>query len=273
TAYKQFVVEALGTDFDDIEIVQGDSDRVATGGGTGGSRSVPVGGAAISDGTTKILEKALIKAADEMEVAAADLEVENGRFTIAGTDRSMTFTELAQKSDDDVAFEEAGSFKPPTNTYPNGTHIAEIEIDPDTGVVDILRFTVVDDFGRIMNPLLVEGQVHGGIAQGIGQALHENAQFEPDTGQLLTGSFMDYAMPRADNLPFVDFHTNNVPCTTNPLGIKGAGEAGCIGATPAVINAVIDALSVYGVDHIDMPATPHVIWQTIQAHRSAQAAE
>jgi len=273
TAYKQLVAEALGTDFDNIEIVQGDSDRVATGGGTGGSRSVPVGGAAISDATTNILEKALIKAADEMEVASADLEVENGRFTIAGTDRSMSFTELAQKSTDKIAFEESGSFAPPTNTYPNGTHLAEIEVDPDTGVVEILRYTVVDDFGRILNPLLVEGQVHGGIAQGVGQALYEIAEFEPDTAQLLTGSFMDYTMPRADNLPFVEFHTNNVPCTTNPLGIKGAGEAGCIGATPAIINAVIDALSVYGVDQIDMPATPLVIWQTIQAHRSAQAAE
>ena len=273
TAYKQFVAEALGTDFDNIEIVQGDSDIVLTGGGTGGSRSVPVGGAAIDEATGSIIEKALVKAADAMEAAAADIEVENGTFTIAGTDRSMTFTELAKQSQDEIAFQESGGFAPPANTYPNGTHIAELEIDPETGVVTITRFTVVDDFGRILNPLLVQGQVHGGIAQGVGQALYEVAQFEPETGQLLTGSFMDYAMPRADNLPFVDFHTNNVPCKTNPLGVKGAGEAGCIGSTPAVVNAVIDALSVYGVTQIDMPCTPQAIWQTIQDHTARQAAE
>ncbi|MEM8915635.1 MAG: molybdopterin cofactor-binding domain-containing protein, partial [Pseudomonadota bacterium] len=273
TAYKQFIAEALGSDFDNIEIIQGDSDVVITGKGTGGSRSIPVGGASIVEATNSILDKAILKAADEMEVATADLEIQNGQFTIAGTDRTMSFTELARKSGEEIAFQEVGTFAPPDNTYPNGTHAVELEVDPDTGTVEIKRFTVVDDFGKVMNPLLLEGQVHGGIAQGLGQALYENVTFEEDTGQLLSGSFMDYTMPRADHLPFVDFHTNNVPCATNPLGVKGAGEAGCIGSTPAIINAVIDALSAYGVEKIDMPATPQVIWQTIQSHQHATAAE
>jgi carbon-monoxide dehydrogenase large subunit len=167
--------------------------------------------------------------------------------------------------------EASAEFKPSAATYPNGCHIVEVEVDPDTGTTELMRYTVVDDFGTVVNPLLLAGQVHGGIGQGVGQALLENTVYDEE-GQLVTGSFMDYAMPRADNIPHIDFRWNEIPCRNNPLGIKGAGEAGSIGAPPAVINAIIDALTPYGVRHIDMPATPQAVWNTIQAH-SRKAAE
>ncbi|MGP1397914.1 MAG: xanthine dehydrogenase family protein molybdopterin-binding subunit [Inquilinaceae bacterium] len=273
TAYKQVLAEYLGIPPEDITVVQGDSDVVATGGGTGGSRSVPVGGAAIAGAAGKILEKAKQRAADMLEAASADIAVEDGRFTIVGTDRSITFADIARDSAEETAFAEGGDFDPPASTFPNGAHICELEVDPDTGGIEILKYTVVDDFGKVLNPQMIAGQVHGGIAQGIGQALHEHAVFDPETGQLLSGSFMDYAMPRADNLPFVDLELREVLCKTNLLGMKGAGEAGAIGAPPAVINAVIDALKEYDVRHIDMPATPLRVWQTIQDSAVPKAAE
>lgn len=273
TAYRQIIADYLGVDPDTITMVQGDSDRVATGNGTGGSRSIPVGGVAVVNASEKILEKAKLRAADLLEAAPADIEVEHGRFTIAGTDRSITFTEIARSSDAETPFDENAAFMPSASTYPNGAHICEVEIDRDTGEVTIVNYTVVDDFGTVLNPLMVAGQVHGGIAQGVGQALYEHTVYDPETGQLLSGSFMDYTMPRADNLPMVDFKYNEIPCRTNPLGIKGAGEAGCIGAPPAVINAVIDALAEFGVTHIDMPATPEKIWRLIARHAPKMAAE
>ena len=273
TAYKQIVADHLGVAPDAISMIQGDSERVARGNGTGGSRSIPVGGVAVADAATKVQEKARVRAADLMEAAVADVAYADGQFTIVGTDRSMTLAQIAARSPDPLAFNEDGSFKPPASTYPNGAHVCEVEIDPDTGVVDVVRYTVVDDFGKVLNPLLVAGQVHGGVAQGIGQALLERTVFDPETGQLLSGSLMDYALPRADALPFLTFQYNEVPCTTNPLGVKGAGEAGAIGAPPAVINAVVDALAPFGIDHVDMPATPEVIWRLLRDARLAQAAE
>ncbi len=273
TAYRQLIADYLGVDEGEITMVQGDSDRIPTGRGTGGSRSIPVGGVAVVNASELILDKAKLQAADMLEAAAADIEVEHGRFTIAGTDRSITLAEIASASKAETAFDETAAFAPPTNTYPNGTHICEVEIDRDTGQVAVITYTVVDDFGTILNPLMVAGQVHGGIAQGIGQALLESTVFDPESGQLLSGSFMDYTMPRADDIPDIDFRWNVVPCKTNPLGIKGAGEAGCIGAPPAVINAVVDALAEFGVTHVDMPATPEKIWRLIQANAPRAAAE
>ena len=277
TAYKQVIGEHLGVEPDRITVVQGDSDLVRTGNGTGGSRSVPVGGAAVQDGSIKIREKAKLRAADLMETAAVDIAFADGRFTVVGTDRSMTLADIAAQTETDggseIAFEDRGSFTPPAATFPNGAHIIEIEIDGDTGALEILRYTVVDDFGRVLNPLMVAGQVHGGIAQGLGQALFESTVFDSDSGQLLSGSFMDYAMPRAVDLPLIAFKYNEIPCTTNALGLKGAGEAGAIGAPPAVINAIVDALSPLGVEHVDMPATPQVLWQLIHSRGQRQAAE
>ncbi len=273
TAYKQLIADYLGIEPDAITMLQGDSDTIPTGRGTGGSRSIPVGGVAVVNASEQILEKAKEKAADLLEAATADIEVANGRFTIAGTDRSITLSEIAQSSETETAFDETSAFAPPSNTYPNGTHICEVEIDRDTGQTAIVSYIVVDDFGTILNPLMVAGQVHGGIAQGIGQALLEHTVFDPESGQLLSGSFMDYTMPRADDIPDIDFRYNVVPCATNPLGIKGAGEAGCIGAPPAVINAVVDALAEFGVTHVDMPATPEKIWRLIQDHAPRAAAE
>ncbi|NNG04396.1 MAG: xanthine dehydrogenase family protein molybdopterin-binding subunit [Inquilinus sp.] len=273
TAYKQIIADYLGIEPEDVTVVQGDSDRIPTGRGTGGSRSIPVGGVAVVNASEKIVERAREQAAELLEAAAADIEVVHGRFTIAGTDRSITLTEIAKASSAETPFDETAAFAPPSNTFPNGAHVCEVEIDPDTGMVDVVNYTVVDDFGTVLNPLMVAGQVYGGIAQGLGQALHECTVYEPESGQLLSGSFMDYTMPRADDLPSIDFRYNEIPCATNPLGIKGAGEAGCIGAPPAAINAVIDALADYGVTHVDMPATPETVWRLIHGQRPRIAAE
>lgn len=272
TAYKQIIAEHLGVALEQMTMVQGDTTRIARGSGTGGSRSVPVGGASVAEAALKIQDKARAKAADMLEAATADIVFEDGLFSVIGTDRSVSLAEIAGTSDDAVAFSEIGRFKPPAHTFPNGAHVVELEVDAETGSVDILRYTVVDDFGKVLNPAMVAGQVHGGVAQGIGQALHEHTVYDEE-GQLLSGSFMDYTMPRADHLPFLDFKYNVIPCQTNPMGIKGAGEAGCIGAPPAVINALVDALKPLGVMHIDMPATPAAIWQTIQNARRPVAAE
>ncbi len=267
TAFRQILCERLGVAFEEVSIVQGDSDLIETGGGTMGSRSVPVGGAAISSVSEKIIEKAKLIAAELLETAISDVEFDNGVFRIIGTDRVQTFHEVAKAAatDDDVAFDEKESFAPEEATYPNGTHVCELEIDKATGKIEIVDYTVVDDFGNVINPLLLEGQVHGGIGQGLGQALLESCQYESDSGQLLSASFMDYTMPRADDFPPIRFDLNKVPCKTNPLGIKGAGEAGAIGAPPAIINAIVNALKDHGVRHVDMPVTPNRLWNIMQS--------
>ena len=244
---------------------QGDTDELKAGGGTGGSRSIPLGGVSAARAGEDLAAKLRKIAADELEASAADIELVDGAARIVGTDRSMSFADIAKaaKTPDDL--KGFGEFEQDECTYPNGTHICEVEIDPETGGLPSSRYTIVDDFGATVNPLLLAGQVHGGVVQGIGQALIENTVYGDD-GQLLTASFMDYAMPRADNVPFFDFATRNVPSTTNAMGIKGAGEAGTIGATPAALNAVTDALyRAYGIRHIDMPATPLRIWTAIRA--------
>ncbi|MCH2324180.1 MAG: xanthine dehydrogenase family protein molybdopterin-binding subunit [Pseudomonadales bacterium] len=267
TAFRQILCERLGVAFEEVSIVQGDSDLIETGGGTMGSRSVPVGGAAISSVSEKIIEKAKLIAAELLETAISDVEFDNGVFRIIGTDRVQTFHEVAKAAatDDDVSFDEKESFAPEEATYPNGTHVCELEIDKATGKIEIVDYTVVDDFGHVINPLLLEGQVHGGIGQGLGQALLESCQYESDSGQLLSASFMDYTMPRADDFPPIRFDLNKVPCKTNPLGIKGAGEAGAIGAPPAIINAIVNALKDHGVRHVDMPVTPNRLWNIMQS--------
>ncbi|MBO6538973.1 MAG: xanthine dehydrogenase family protein molybdopterin-binding subunit [Rhizobiaceae bacterium] len=269
TAYAQFVAEKLNTDVSRINLRQGDTDELAKGGGTGGSRSIPLGGVSAARAGEDLAEKIRKIAADELEAAEADIELADGEARVVGTDRKVSFEAVAKAaaSQDDVTG--LGEFVQEEATYPNGTHICEVEIEPDTGALEIVRYTIVDDFGATVNPLLLAGQVHGGVIQGLGQALTEETVFSED-GQLVTASFMDYHMPRADLTPFIDFETRNVPSTTNAMGIKGAGEAGTIGATPAAISAVTDALSrAYGIGHIEMPATPQRIWQTIQDHRAA----
>ncbi|MBU4530140.1 MAG: xanthine dehydrogenase family protein molybdopterin-binding subunit [Hoeflea sp.] len=263
TAYSQFVADHIGIDFEKITVRQGDTSELAKGGGTGGSRSIPLGGVSVSAASRVLAEKMKKLAADELEASAADIELVDGSARIVGTDRVLSYADIARaaKSDEDrtgdadVVQDEA--------TYPNGTHICEIEIDPDTGHVDIVRYTIVDDFGMTVNPVLLLGQVHGGVVQGIGQCLSEGVVYSED-GQLLTASFMDYTMPRADTVPFFDFETRNVPSTTNAMGIKGAGEAATIGSCPAVMNALVDALDrSRGVRHIEMPATPQRVWEAL----------
>ncbi|MCH7817252.1 MAG: xanthine dehydrogenase family protein molybdopterin-binding subunit, partial [Proteobacteria bacterium] len=264
TAFRQILCENLGVAFEEITIVQGDSDLIATGGGTMGSRSVPVGGSAISAAAQKLVEKAKQKAAEMLETAVVDIDFHAGEFRITGTDRTLSFKEVAlaaAPADGAASFDESETFAPTTSTYPNGTHVCELEIDVDTGAIEVLDYTVVDDFGKAINPVLLEGQVHGGIAQGLGQALLEYCAYESESGQLLSATFMDYTMPRAEHLPFIRFQRNEVPCTTNPPGIKGAGEAGAIGAPPAIVNAVVNALVDYGVRHVDIPVTPGKLWQ------------
>ena len=264
TAYRQIVAERLGLPFEQIEIVQGDTSLMGFGSGTGGSRSVPVGGAALSEAAMQIIERGRNLAADQLEASAEDVDFEGGRFTVPGTDLEVSLGEASKRAAESGSpLNEAARWTPPEATFPNGTHVCEVEIDPDTGAIEIKRYTVVDDFGIVINPLLLAGQVHGGVVQGLGQALLEHTQFDPESGQLLSASFMDYTMPRADDAPHIDFTYNAVPSTTNALGMKGAGEAGAIGAPPAIINALVDALRDYGVEHIDMPATPQRIWSLI----------
>jgi carbon-monoxide dehydrogenase large subunit len=266
TAYAQFVAEELKLDYELIDVRQGDTDETPTGGGTGGSRSIPLGAVSVRRASQALADKLKKLAADELEAAAADIELGDGTARIVGTDRTIDFAALAAAARSDDERKAVGEFKQEEATYPNGTHVCEVEIDPETGTTEIIAYTIVDDFGVTVNPILLAGQIHGGVAQGIGQALIENAVYD-DEGQLVTASFMDYAMPRAEDLPNFDFRTRNVPSTTNALGIKGAGEAGTIGAAPAVMNAVADALRPAGVTHIDMPATPLRVWEALQAAR------
>jgi aerobic carbon-monoxide dehydrogenase large subunit len=278
TSYKQVVSDRLGIDADRIDVVYGDSDRCPRG-LTGGSRSLPLGGSALHEASLKIIDKGKQIAANLLEASAVDIEFSDGQFRVAGTDRHVDLFDVAAAARDPAKLPpgmepglDTTQFQNPAGaTFPNGCHIAEVEIDPASGVTTILRYTVVDDFGAVVNPLLLEGQVHGGVVQGIGRALLEETVYD-DAGQLLSGTFMDYALPRADNLPFFSFTTRNVPCKTNPLGVKGAGEAGAIGAPSAVINAIVDALyQKAGVRHIDMPATPRRVWQTLTAADNPKA--
>jgi carbon-monoxide dehydrogenase large subunit len=272
TSYKQVVSERLGIDADRIDVVYGDSDRSPRG-LTGGSRSLPVGGSALHEASLKIIDKGKQIAANLLEASAADIEFGDGAFRIVGTDRHVDLFAVAEAAKDPAklppgmapGLDTTQVQNPTAATYPNGCHIAEVEIDPDSGATTILRYTVVDDFGAVINPMLLEGQVHGGVVQGIGQALLEETVYDDDSGQLLSGTFMDYAMPRADNLPNFSFTTRNVPCTANPLGLKGSGEAGAVGSPPAVINAIVDALHHKGVRHVDMPATPKRVWEALHA--------
>ncbi|MGH7053510.1 MAG: xanthine dehydrogenase family protein molybdopterin-binding subunit, partial [Stellaceae bacterium] len=277
TAYAQLAAEWLGLPFDQIRVVQGDTAAIGFGRGTGGSRSLPVGGAALDHAAQKLIAKGRRIAAHLMEAAEADVAFADGAFAIAGTDRRVGLVEVARAAFNpaqlpeglEPGFAESGHFTPPAPTFPNGVHLCEVEVDPETGAVEIQRYLVVDDFGTVVNPLLLRGQVQGGVAQGIGQAMLERVVYDPETGQLVTGDLTDYALPRADDLPPIEFSYNIVPCRTNPLGVKGAGEAGAIGSPPALVNAVVDALAGFGVAHLDMPLTRERVWRAIRETRGS----
>ena len=272
TSYAQLVAAGLGIDMSRIDIVQGDTGRVPTGQGTNGSRSMAIGGAALHRTVAALLDAARGMAGELLEAAAADIEFDDGVFRIVGTDRRIGIDDVARASRDDAkrpqgvepGLHACERFDADGGTFPNGCHICEIEVDPDTGTIDIERYTVEDDVGTVINPLILEGQIVGGVAQGLGQALAEHAVYDRDSGQLLTATFLDYGMPRADWIPDVDFRYREIPSPRNPLGVKGAGEAGTVGAAPALIGAVLDALRPRGVTHIDMPASPQNVWRVLQ---------
>ena len=280
TTYAQMVTEWLGVPFESIRFVQGDTDQVSFGRGTYASRSVMLGGNALKVAADALIEKAKPMAAQMLEASAGDLSFQDGRFQITGTDRSIALVDVAKAfyrpvglpKQFGIGLEASGSWATDPSNFPNGCHVCEVEVDPETGVVTIDRYAVVDDVGRIINPLICEGQIQGGLAQGIGQALLEVVAYDGESGQLLSGSFSDYTMPRADDLPGFDLEFIEVPCTTNPLGVKGAGEAGSVGAPPTVINAILDALRPLGVEHVDMPATPRRVWEAIRAAKGKKAA-
>jgi aerobic carbon-monoxide dehydrogenase large subunit len=269
TAYAQIVAEQFGLAPERVHVFQGDTDQVATGLGTGGSASIPTGGVSVERATHKLGVNLREIAAEALEASPGDLEISDGTVWVAGTDRSVSFADLAKRPGVDPAkLNASATFASADGTFPNGTHIAEVEIDPATGIIRIANYVIVDDFGVTLNPLLLAGQVHGGAMQGIGQALMEQAVYDPKDGQLVTGTFMDYALPRAADGPSFVFETHNVPCKTNPLGVKGAGEAGAIGSCPAVVNAIIEGLwREYKIDHIDMPATAERVWIAIREHQ------
>ncbi|HEX7694324.1 MAG TPA: molybdopterin cofactor-binding domain-containing protein, partial [Sphingomonas sp.] len=269
TAYAQLVAEQFGVPPERVHVFQGDTDMIATGLGTGGSSSIPSGGVSVERATRTLGANLREIAAEALETGVGDLEISEGTIRVAGTDRSISFADLAKRPGVDPAkLKASAAFSSADGTYPNGTHIAEVEIDPATGIIQVINYVIVDDFGVTLNPLLLAGQVHGGAMQGIGQALMEQAVYDPRDGQLVTGTFMDYALPRASDGPSFVFETHNVPCTTNPLGVKGAGEAGAIGSCPAVVNAIIEGLwREYKIDHIDMPATAERVWIAIREHQ------
>ncbi|MEQ8334280.1 xanthine dehydrogenase family protein molybdopterin-binding subunit [Nisaea sp.] len=276
TPFAQVLHQKLGVPFERIRLIQGDSAELIAGGGTGGSKSIMASGAAILEASDIVIDKGRKIAAHIFETAVEDIVFEGGAFQIAGTDRTVTVTELAEQLRSGLELPEGlprdlsvkHIFDAAPSAFPNGCHICELEVDPDTGVVEIDRYNMVNDFGTVVNPLLVEGQAHGGIVQGFGQALMENALYDSE-GQLQTGSYMDYAIPRASDVPSFTFATHAVPATTNPLGAKGCGEAGCAGSLPSIMNALVDALAPLGVQHIDMPATPEKVWTAIQAAKAA----
>jgi carbon-monoxide dehydrogenase large subunit len=269
TAYAQLIAERLRLAPAHVRVIQGDTDLVATGTGTGGSNSIPCGGPSVAGAADRLADRLETLAGSVLEAAAGDLEFADGTVRVVGTDRAISFADLAQRQqpgDPPLAGEHA--FASQAATYPNGTHLAEVEIDPETGALRLIDYVVVDDFGMTLNPLLLAGQVHGGAVQGIGQALMESMVYDASSGQPLSASLMDYALPRADDVPAFAFETRNVPCATNPLGVKGAGEAGAIGSCPAVMNAIADALwRAYRIRHVDMPATPEKLWAAIAEGR------
>jgi aerobic carbon-monoxide dehydrogenase large subunit len=283
TVFAQLVGHLLGVPSDIVEVVHGDTARSPFGLGTYGSRSAAVGGGAIAKAVGKIVNKGRKIASALLEASEHDIEFKGGAFTVAGTDRSKTFAEIAGAAYTpppsypletlEPGLEETAFYDPVNFTYPGGCHVAEVEIDPETGVTTLVAYTAVDDVGTVLNPMIVEGQVHGGVVQGVGQALCEDCVYDPASGQLLSGSFMDYCMPRADDLPMITSATQNTVCTHNPIGVKGCGETGTIASPATVMNAVVDALSAYGIVHVDMPASPQRIWQAIQAAQPRQAAE
>jgi carbon-monoxide dehydrogenase large subunit len=279
TPFAQVLSDRLGIPFEKISLLQGDSDKLAAGGGSGGSKSIMHTGTAIVEAAAKVIEKGKDLAANALEASRSDIDFNRGNFTIVGTDRSISIMELADKlhksekppADGPQSLDVTHiSDGPGASTYPNGCHVCEVEVDPETGIVNIVRYSCVNDFGNVINPLIVEGQLHGGVVQGIGQALMEHTVYDSD-GQLLTGSFMDYAMPRAADVPSFELIDHPAPATTNPLGVKGCGEAGCAGALTSVMNAVIDALSGHGIRHVDMPLTPAQIWQSLQDAKANRA--
>ena len=281
TTFAQLVSAQLGVPMDQVDVVHGDTAKIPFGMGTYGSRSLAVGGSAMVKAMDKVIAKGKKIAAHLMEASVDDIEFKDGKFTVAGTDKSKALAEISLAAyvphnypieELEPGLDETAFYDPKNFTFPAGCHIAEIEIDHDTGVVEVMNFVAVDDVGRVINPMIVEGQVQGGVAQGIGQALLENAVYDKD-GQLLSGSMMDYTMPRADNLPNIKVATETTLCTHNPLGVKGCGEVGAIGSPPAIIGAIVDALKDYGVRHIDMPASPQKIWSIIQAGQPRMAAE
>jgi carbon-monoxide dehydrogenase large subunit len=282
TVFAQLVHEWLGVPLEDIRYVQGDTAQVPMGRGTYGARSAIVGGNALKAASDAIITKGKQLAAALMEADAADIEFKDGQYRVVGTDKAITITDVATAAyapmgpltgKFGVGLEASGSYSPEPPSHPNGAHVCELEVDPETGEVTIDRYFVVDDLGRVLNPLIVRGQIHGGVVQGLGQALLEHQVYDRESGQLISGSFMDYGMPRADTMPNMETELEEVPCKTNPLGVKGIGESGTIGAPPTVINALIDALSPLGVDRIDMPATPLRVWQAIGRARSGAAAQ
>jgi len=269
TTFAQFVASRLGIPIDQVEIIHGDTDKVQFGMGTYGSRSAAVGLSAISHAVDKVIAKATKIAAHVMEVPASDVRFEDGQFAAIHSNKTLRFDEVALAAyvghkfpTDEIepGLKETSFYDPKNFTFPAGCHICEVEIDPEAGKVEIARFTAVDDFGTVINPMIVEGQIHGGIAQGIGQALLEHGIYDTESGQLLTGSYMDYAMPRADDLPDFDVGMTVTKCPSNPLGVKGCGEAGAIAAPAAVVNAITDAL---GTNSFDMPATPEKVWRAL----------
>ena len=276
TTFAQVMASKLGVPYGDIEVVHGDTDQTPMGMGTYGSRSLAVGGSALVKAAEKVIDKGKKIAAHLLEASEGDIEFDDGQFTVRGTDRSKSIGEVVfaayvphnYPEGLEPGMEETAFYDPANFTYPSGTYICEVEVDPDTGRVEIVKFTAVDDFGKVVNPMIVEGQVHGGLAQGIGQALLENTVYDPESGQLLTGSYMDYTMPRADDLPNFDVATTETVCTHNPLGVKGCGEAGAIGSPPALMNAIADAIGA----RVSMPATAEKVWQAIQGG-AAKAAE
>ncbi len=267
TAYVQLVVNQLGIDGEKIRVRQGDTDAIPVGGGTGGARSLYSEGQAILVTAASVIEKGKAAAGDYLEAAVADIGFADGKFTIVGTDRGVDILTLAEAKPGVLDTAEIAKIE--AHTFPNGCHIAEVEIDPETGVVTVVKYVVMDDVGKAINPMIVRGQVHGGVAQGFGQAVLERTAYDKESGQLVSGSLMDYALPRADDLPDIEVDFIEIPCASNPLGVKGAGEAGAVGSPPAVVNAIVDALKADGVRTIDMPATPERVWEAIVQAKAA----
>jgi len=273
TMYKQILHEKLGTAANEIRFIDGDTDRVAFGMGSNGSRSMVTGGTALTMAAEKLIVKGKKLAAHLLEAAEADITFENNAFSVAGTDKKLTLKQVAIASFQparlpkgmEPGFIEHATYAPERATYPNGCHVCEVEVDPDTGKVDLLTYLVIDDVGTVINPMTLAGQVHGGVAQGVGQVLMEKVAYDPDSGQLLSASFMDYAMPRADNMCDISIVSNPSPTPSNPLGAKGGGEAGTVGALPSVMIAIMDALAPLGVRELEMPASPERVWQAIRA--------